>query len=73
MLVTAKVRLGSKIPVESDGDNVALTFMADYENERNKEWAKYTPALSLNMYVLKSVADKFEYGTTYTLTFEKDE
>lgn len=47
-----------------------LGFAADYQDERNKEWAKYTPSLSLSMNVIDSVAEQFEQGQTYLLTFE---
>lgn len=70
MKTTAKVRLTSK---QDSGDQVALTFYADYQDDRNKEWAKYTPALSLNMTVLPEVAERFEVGKPYTLTFENGE
>ena len=67
MDVTAKVKVAGKGDVV-DGQ-VALSFTADYADERNKEWAKYTPALSLQMTVLESVADKFAVGQPFTLTF----
>lgn len=71
MDVTAKVKVRGKGDVV-DGQ-VALSFTADYADERNKEWAKYTPALSLQMTVLESVADKFVVGQPFTLTFTAEE
>lgn len=71
MDVTAKVKVAGKGDVV-DGQ-VALSFTADYADERNKEWAKYTPALSLQMTVLESVADKFAVGQPFTLTFTPEE
>lgn len=72
MSVTAKVFLSGKTPL-NDGQTT-LVFSADYADGRNKEWAKYTPSLSLNMVVLDEVAEKFgEYGARFTLTFEKEE
>lgn len=68
---TAVATLYSKGNV-SDGQ-VALAFSADYADERNKEWAKYTPGLSVNMTVIESVAEQFEQGGRYLLTFEKQE
>lgn len=65
-MITAKVHLQSKMPT---GDQTQLTFVPDYADGRNKEWAKYTPGLSLTMGVLNEVADKFEAGGKYTLTF----
>lgn len=67
--VTAKVKLNNKQPWE---DQSVLTFVADYEDGRNKEWAKFTPALSLSMTVKNSVAEHFETGKSYTLTFSED-
>jgi hypothetical protein len=69
--VTAKVELRG---MSSNGDGqTALEFGPDYHDDRNKEWAKYTPALSLSMIVLDSVAEHFAQGGKYTLTFEKSE
>lgn len=59
---------------ESRGDGQTLLgFGADYADERNKEWAKYTPGLSVTMTVLDSVAEQFEQGGRYLLTFERAE
>jgi hypothetical protein len=58
---------------ESSDGQTALAFGADYNDERNKEWAKYTPGLSVNMTVIDSVAEKFEQGGRYLLTFEKQD
>ena len=48
-----------------------LIFAADYKDEANKDWAAFTPNLQLNMHVKPSVADKFDLGKTYLLTFEE--
>lgn len=58
---------------ESNGGQTPLQFGADYNDERNKEWAKYTPGLSVQMHVLDSVAEQFEQGGRYLLTFERAE
>lgn len=68
--VTAKVRVSSK---EQASGGVQVTFSPDYSDGRNKEWAVATPALSLVMTVKPEVADHFESGGAYTLTFEKSE
>lgn len=68
MSVTAKVKL-NRAKEAGDGQTT-LEFVADYNDERNKEWAKYTPALMFNMVVLDSVAEQFELGGAYTVTFE---
>ena len=61
--------------VETAGDGqTRLGFQADYNDERNKEWAKYTPGLAVQMTVLDDVAEKqFERGGRYLLTFERAE
>lgn len=68
--ITAVATLYNKTEAPS-GETVSLAFNADYQDERNKEWSQYTPALSLSMNVLTSVADEFELGETYLLTFQK--
>lgn len=58
---------------ESRDGQTALHFNADYSDERNKEWSKYTPALGVTMTVLDAVAEQFEQGGRYLLTFEKQD
>lgn len=67
MAITAKVKVYSIAKV-SDGQK-AISFNADYDDERNKEWAKYTPTLSLSMTVVDEVAAQFDVGQAYGLTF----
>ena len=55
---------------EHTADETTLAFSADYNDEVNKAWAKYTPALSISMVVINSVAETFEVGKTYLVTFE---
>jgi predicted RNA-binding protein with PIN domain len=72
--VTAKVRVQSKQENgEGDERQATLVFAADYQDGRNKEWAFYTPALSLSMTVKGAVADQFAEGAAYTLTFERED
>ncbi|ASR80062.1 hypothetical protein PQB77_gp01 [Arthrobacter phage Correa] len=67
--ITAVAKLNHS---EVKGDaGVYLAFNADYSDERNKEWTKYTPSMHLGMTVAPAVADKFELGETYLLTLEK--
>jgi hypothetical protein len=68
--ITAKVTCVSKT---EQGESALLTFGADYNDGRNAEWAYYTPALSLTMTVRGEVAERFEQGSHYTLTFEPSE
>lgn len=67
MATTAKVRIYDRQP-SGDGQTT-LHFTADYADGANKEWAKYTPGLSLTMTVKDEVLSGFEQGS-YTLTFE---
>jgi hypothetical protein len=68
MATTAKIKVSSKT-VNGDGQ-VTIQFFADYENSANTEWAKYTPALSLSMTVIDSVAEQFTEGQAITLTLD---
>lgn len=67
---TAKVFLSGH---HSAGDGqTSLEFSPDYNDERNKEWAKYTPSLKFGMTVLDEVAEGLSYGDTATVTFDFD-
>lgn len=70
MATTAKLYLTTKTIV---GDQVTLSFGPDYAEGRNKEWAKYTPTLSLSMNVLPEVADRFTRGASYVMTLTEEE
>jgi hypothetical protein len=67
--VTAKVKCTRHQPA-SEGQTW-MEFQADYDDGRNREWAKYTPAFSVNTTVKDEVAEKFELGEAYTVTFTK--
>jgi hypothetical protein len=73
-MVTAKVTCHMK-NATGDGDKrqVAVSFLPDYADGRNKEWSLYTPALSLSMTLRGDVADRFEVGKAYTLQFVESE
>jgi len=66
---TAAVTLYSK--GEPSNGQTQLNFSADYDDKLNKEWAKYTPALSVSMTVIDPVAENFLQGKQYLLTFEE--
>ena len=70
--ITAVAKLTHKTK-STDGTQTLLTFSADYADGRNKEWAKWTPALSLDMHVKNEVAEQFDFNGAYLLTFEKQE
>lgn len=69
--VTAKVKCSSKAPAWEGA--ARLSFEPDYQDGRNAEWAAATPHLSLSMTVVDSVAEHFEQGGKYTLTFTPTE
>lgn len=72
-MITAKVFCASKTEYgEGDERHADLIFGADYADDRNKEWAKWTPALNLNMKVNGAAADLFESGKRYTLQFVEE-
>ena len=71
MAVTAKVTVQRAEPVGED--EVQLHFVPDYADGRNRDWAKYTPGLSLVMTVKGEVGEQFRAGDAYTLTFEREE
>jgi hypothetical protein len=73
-VITAKVIVATKTQVgEAEGRQVTVAFTADYGDERNKEWALYTPALSLSMTLKGDVGDRFNPGDRFTLQFVKDD
>lgn len=72
-MVTAKVVLQGKQSTGANGEEKYLSFVPDYADGRNREWARATPSLSLAMTVKNDVADRFEVGAGYTLTFERDD
>jgi len=72
-MITAKI-VCTKWAELGEGENrqVSVQFNADYADGRNKEWAMYTPALSLGMTLKGDVGALFEEGKAYTLTFEPE-
>ncbi|HJW36567.1 MAG TPA: hypothetical protein VJ769_08005 [Actinomycetes bacterium] len=64
--VTAKLRVVGKTQVGSDQTQVS--FQPDYQNDRNKDWAAATPALTLSMTMLTTVADLFNQGEAIDMT-----
>lgn len=74
MNITAKIVCQTKQESgEGDDRQVNVSFGADYADGRNKEWARYTPGLSLTMGLRGAVADQFEVGKPYILTFEPED
>ena len=71
MLITAKVKLDTKRD-SLEGQKI-LTFVPDYQDGRNKEWAAATPSLRLTMTVKLDVAAQYAEGAAYTLTFTETE
>lgn len=73
-MITAKIKCSSKTNEAGEGEDrtVNVNFGPDYEDGRNAEWARWTPGLSLTMGLRGAVADKFEVGKAYTLTFAEE-
>lgn len=70
MSVKAKFQCSFKsLPVN---ENIQVNFHAVYGNgAENKEWSKYTPSATLQMFISNPDAyNKFEVGKEYYLTFE---
>lgn len=73
-MVTAKVLCQNKAESgEGEDRTVNVTFVPDYADDRNKEWARWTPGLSLSIGLKGAVADRFEQGKAYTLTFAESD
>jgi hypothetical protein len=71
--VTAKIVCQSKQESgEGEDRTVNVSFAPDYHDDRNKEWARWTPGLSLTMGLKGAVADRFEVGKGYTLIFTEE-
>jgi hypothetical protein len=74
MNITAKIVCNNKQEAgEGDDRTVNVSFNADYADNRNREWTRWTPGLSLTMGLRGAVADRFEVGKAYTLTFAPEE
>lgn len=74
-MITAKVICSNKQEypaTESGGRQAAVTFLPDYQDGRNKEWASATPSLNLQMTLNDQAADLFETGKRYTLQFVEE-
>lgn len=72
--ITAKAIVTNRTPHGEPGNTgMTITLGADYNDERNKEWAYYTPGLSIQMTVRESVADAFPLGAKFTLTFDSND
>ncbi|MGH3834201.1 MAG: hypothetical protein ACRDSF_00635 [Pseudonocardiaceae bacterium] len=71
MAVTAKVRcnLKQEFTTFDDKHGATIGFMPDYADDRNKKWAAATPHLDLRITVVGDVAQSFELGKAYILTF----
>lgn len=73
-MITAKIICTNKSAPAGEGEDrqVTVSFGADYADDRNREWARWTPGLSLTMGLRGSMADRFEVGQSYTLEFKEE-
>jgi len=71
--MTAKAVISS-VSEPSDGQQ-AITMTADYADGANKEWAKYTPGLSVSMTVLEEIVQHVNLrpGAKVTIKFKVEE
>jgi hypothetical protein len=69
--VTAKFKV-SGVGAPYDGQ-VNIALLVDYEDGRNKEWAKYTPSGQIQMTVKESVAPAFPLNQAFLVTFTPDD
>ncbi len=68
--ITAKIKVTGKNPI---GDNqTTLRFGVNYTDDKNKEWARFTPILNFSIVVRDSVAKKFELNRPYILILTPD-
>lgn len=73
-MITAKITCTRKVTFGEGAERYAdVSFGPDYEDGRNKEWAHYTPGLSLQVRLNDSAVDLFEAGQAYTLQFVKND
>lgn len=68
--ITAVLKCQKQAPT-AYGTNVS--FYPSYGPEENKAWADATPSAMIMLTVKNDVADKFEAGAEYLLTFQKRE
>jgi hypothetical protein len=71
-MITAKIVCNSKLITGGGEHRQAVVKFSANVTPENKEWSPYTPALQLEMTLKGNVADRFEPGRSYTLTFEPD-
>lgn len=69
--VTAKVVVTGHAPYMrgEEVEQVAVSFQPDYSDGRNAEWARWTPALSLQITVKAELVSRFPIGQPFLLTF----
>lgn len=72
-MVTAKVICNSKLLTGAGEHRQAVVKFSADNSPENKEWSLYTPILDLTMTLKGGVADRFEPGRAFTLTFEPSE
>jgi hypothetical protein len=72
-VITAKIVCQSKSQTgDAEDPQFVVSFRPDYDDDRNKEWSRYTPAMSMSMTLKGAVADRFEVGKAFTLQFVEE-
>lgn len=69
MAASLRLKVTGKTPAYNGGMN--YTFMADYQDGRNKEWAEATPVVSFNFSVKAELAELFELGDAVEVIVQK--
>lgn len=69
--ITAKVRVNGMGPLVNG--QAGINLVADYLDGRNKEWAQFTPHLSIAMTIKEGLEKKFGVGQAFKLVFIPEE
>lgn len=74
-IVAAYLLCNSKTETGDTGDEreVFVTFFPNYDDERNRAWARYMPNLTLSTMLRGTVADQLTEGQPYVLTIDVEE
>lgn len=70
MAFTAVARVQKFAPGE---DSTQVNFYPAYDNPENEAWSKYTPSLSISLYMKNEIAEMVDTSKEYLITFtERD-
>ena len=72
-MITAKFRVTTKDPVTENTEIVNVSLIPDYDDERNKAWAPWTPGGSISLGLRPEVAEHFPLGHNFLVTFTDED